>query len=128
MKQIHVLVVDDDTSIREYLEDVLREEGHIVITAANGELGIRALQEHPELEFLITDYQMPKRNGIEVVRFSKLERPSVKTALITATPTPDVAKLAMAAGADAVLSKPFRIEALEELIAKFFPVTSPTVA
>ena len=64
----HILVVDDDQSIREALERGLRLEGFNVRSVSDGELAIKAVEENvPSL--LVLDISMPKINGIEVTRY-----------------------------------------------------------
>ena len=64
----HILVVDDDQSIREALERGLRLEGFNVRSVSNGELAIKAVEENvPSL--LVLDINMPEINGIEVIKY-----------------------------------------------------------
>jgi CheY-like chemotaxis protein len=57
-----VLVVDDEFGIVELVEAILTDEGHRVVSAANGRHGLEVLaKEHPDLIFL--DYMMPVMNG-----------------------------------------------------------------
>jgi len=63
-KEKTILVVDDDDAIREALTDVLSLEGYSVVTAANGEEGIRRMKEtHPDL--ILLDVRMPVMDGWE---------------------------------------------------------------
>jgi DNA-binding response OmpR family regulator len=65
-----VLVVDDDAFIRRPLEFMLRQEGFDPDTAADGDEGLRKVQEgHPDL--IILDLMMPGRNGFDVCRALK---------------------------------------------------------
>ncbi len=62
-----ILVVDDEPSIVRPLTFILKKNGYDVITASNGEEGLKlAKQEKPDLIFL--DVMMPKKNGYEVCR------------------------------------------------------------
>jgi len=61
-----ILILDDDRSIMLMLRDTLQKEGYKVIDASNGESGLELVRtEHPDL--VITDYQMPGMNGLEVL-------------------------------------------------------------
>lgn len=61
-----VLVIDDEYGIAELLEAVLSDEGHQVLTAANGSLGLDILRkERPDIIFL--DYMMPVMDGAAVL-------------------------------------------------------------
>jgi DNA-binding response OmpR family regulator len=62
-----VLIVDDDDSVRELLEFVVKKEGFRVVTAADGEEGLRKIQELlPHL--VILDLMLPKYGGFEILR------------------------------------------------------------
>jgi len=59
-----LLLVDDDSSVRDPLEEFLKEEGYAVNTAGNGEEGLNVYRkEHPQI--VILDLRMPKMGGIE---------------------------------------------------------------
>ena len=60
-----VLIVDDEADIREFLQSVLEEEGYELLTACDGEEGLRVAREkNPEV--VILDVQMPKKDGFQV--------------------------------------------------------------
>ena len=63
-----VLLVEDDRSLRRYLEVVLRREGYDVIVATDGLEAMRAALTLP-LDIVVTDAIMPNLNGYELVRF-----------------------------------------------------------
>jgi CheY-like chemotaxis protein len=64
----HILVVDDDSVIRELLVEVLAEEsGHHVIVASNGQEALRQLEQHT-VDAIVCDVNMPVMNGFELVR------------------------------------------------------------
>ena len=65
---MRVLLVEDDRSLRRYLEVVLRREGYDVIVATDGLEAMRAALTLP-LDIVVTDAIMPNLNGYELVRF-----------------------------------------------------------
>jgi CheY-like chemotaxis protein len=69
-----ILIVDDERSMREMLEILLRREGYDVTAAENGTAAIALLQERP-FDMLISDVRMPDVSGIEVLRTAKALNP-----------------------------------------------------
>lgn len=61
-----VLVIDDDELVLTMLESVLLAAGHKVITATDGDQGLRALRRHP-VDIIVTDIIMPGKEGIETI-------------------------------------------------------------
>lgn len=67
-----ILLVDDDPDVMLFNRTVVEEEGHRILTASNGEEGLRLLkQHHPDL--VILDVLMPKQSGIKMYRAVKSE-------------------------------------------------------
>lgn len=61
-----VLVIDDDELVLTMLESALLAAGHKVITATDGDQGLRALRRHP-VDIIVTDIIMPGKEGIETI-------------------------------------------------------------
>ena len=67
MDAVKILIVDDEPDILEFLEYNLKKEGYHVITAPNGDEGIKKAEaESPDL--IVLDIMMPKMDGVEVCR------------------------------------------------------------
>ena len=64
----YVLAVDDESSIRSALHDLLEDEGYQVFEAADGVEALKALRATSERYVVLLDYLMPKMNGLEVLR------------------------------------------------------------
>ena len=110
----HILVVDDDQSIREALERGLRLEGFNVHSVSDGELAIKAVEENvPSL--LVLDISMPKINGIEVTRYLRSINVDIPICVLSARDEVADRVSGLEAGADDYLIKPF---AFEELLAR----------
>jgi len=121
-----VLVIDDEAQIRESIQQVLSRVGFTVTTAGDGAAGVSDFFAQP-VDVVIVDIIMPRSNGIEVINQIRAQFPCARILAISGggnfsslgykpgTITTE-AYLASAtqAGADAVLSKPFR---RDELIA-----------
>ena len=110
----HILVVDDDQSIREALERGLRLEGFNVRSVSDGDLAIKAVEENvPSL--LVLDISMPKINGIEVTRYLRSINVDIPICVLSARDEVADRVSGLEAGADDYLIKPF---AFEELLAR----------
>jgi|SRR5580658_577318 CheY-like chemotaxis protein len=82
-----VLVVEDDFSSLEVLVMLMREEGLQVITASDGEEALERLATEPGVALVVTDYMMPKLNGIELCRKMRADERfrSIPVILMSAT-------------------------------------------
>jgi two-component system, NtrC family, response regulator PilR len=110
-----LLVVDDEPSMREFLEIMLSQEGYQVRTASTGEEGIKAYRaEEPDL--VLTDVKMPGMSGLDLIRQIHSLDPAAPIIAITAYASADDAVRAVREGAYDYLSKPFQIEDLRIII------------
>ena len=71
-----ILVIDDETEIREGLEALLSSENFVVTLAETGEAGLRKLSENP-FDLLLLDVSLPGSNGLELLREVKQRRPDL---------------------------------------------------
>lgn len=108
-----ILVVDDEAPLREFVADVLEEAGHQVLQASNGREAL-ALLASAAPQLVVTDVMMPFVNGLELLQAMKTSASlaAIPVILMPATER----RRAVTAGADAVLEKPFTLEALEALV------------
>ena len=93
-----VLVVDDERSMQEFLEIFFRREGFDVVTVGDVDRALLAV-ENDEFDVVISDMQMPGRNGLDLLRAVKAESPETVVIMITAFATTDSAIEAMKEGA-----------------------------
>ena len=109
-----ILIIEDETPMRTALADVLDGEGYRVLTAADGESGLkRALEEKPDL--ILLDIMMPRLDGYEVcAELRRLANP-VPILMLTAKGQVEDRVSGLDAGADDYLVKPF---STEELLAR----------
>lgn len=104
-----LLVVDDDTDIRELLEFDLAQSGYIVDTAVDGADGLqKALMNNYDLVLL--DVMMPKMNGFDVCKNIKNQKPDIPILLLTAKGTIKDKTVGFDSGADDYIVKPFDIQ------------------
>lgn len=110
----HVLIVDDDTDIREVLDLIFREEGYTTTTCATSKVALTVLQSQP-VHLLITDLRLPGGGGGGLIRHvAATPEPRPQVILLTAmraTNVPaEVAVLQTIGGR--IITKPFDVEAL----------------
>jgi len=115
-----ILVIDDEAGIREVIQVVLMREGHTVLAAKDGEVGLAAfVAGKPDL--VITDIIMPEKEGLETILAIRKLDPLVPIIAISGggrTGNADYLPLAAKFGATATLTKPFGATALRELVGK----------
>jgi DNA-binding response OmpR family regulator len=103
---VKVLVADDDRDLVELLDYALKRDGHRVVTAFDGMTAQQLIQmEKPDLVLL--DVNMPKQNGIEVLRELR-RRSKVPVLMLTVRTDEDSVVSALELGADDYVYKPFR--------------------
>lgn len=110
-----LLVVDDEPSMREFLEIMLAQEGYQVTLASSGEEGLKAYRQE-EHDLVLTDVKMPGMSGLELIKEIHSLEPSIPIIAITAYACADDAIRAVRAGAYDYLSKPFQIDDLRVII------------
>ena len=103
-----VLVVDDDSSFRELLTDLLETAGYDVWTAQDGLAGLDALYNGP-FDLILTDYRMPGMTGIEMAAFMRRSDTVTPILLITGDSYALDPAIVGRAGITRVLPKPFKI-------------------
>jgi len=111
-----ILVVEDNTDSRDLLAKLLGMSGYEVLSAPDGESAyLTALKQLPDL--IITDINMPRMDGIALLRKVRLESVLDKTAVFVVTAFgSEAAREAMEEGADAATAKPFDFEEFVETV------------
>jgi len=104
-----ILVVDDEQSMREFLEIALRRGGFDVTLAEDGSHAL-ALLENQRFDLVITDLKMGDVSGLDVLHHVKSLAPQTEVVVVTAFATSDTAIEAMKAGAYDYLKKPFKVD------------------
>jgi DNA-binding response OmpR family regulator len=104
-----ILLVDDDPTVRDSLNDVLVAEGYFVVPAENGQQALDLANQSP-LDLVLLDLNMPVKNGWDT--FEQLTREHPLIPIIIATARPNQLFTALGAGAGALLEKPMDIPTL----------------
>jgi len=113
----HILVVDDELSMREVLEYMLNKEGYQVTCAENGAGAIEMLEKQ-HFDLLLCDIKLGDMSGLEVLRGSKKTNPETVVILISAYASTETAVEAMNVGAYDYVPKPFDKDELLQTISK----------
>ncbi|MCH8333867.1 sigma-54-dependent Fis family transcriptional regulator, partial [Candidatus Sumerlaeota bacterium] len=111
-----ILVVDDETSMRVALRDVLERAGWKVQAAKSGSEAFAMIRSQEPFSLLITDCRMPGMTGIELTRAVRKMRPTLPIVMMTAYGTVEDAVAAMKEGVDDYLLKPFSFETVIEVV------------
>ena len=82
-KTTKILVVDDESIVRESLHDWLDSVGYKVVTAESGEEALRIIKQK-KIKIMLADLIMPGMNGIELMKKAREIVPSISTVIITA--------------------------------------------
>ncbi|HWQ70431.1 MAG TPA: response regulator [Patescibacteria group bacterium] len=114
-QQFRILVADDSQEIRELLFEVFSSIGYAVTCVKDGLEALASLQAG-SYELLITDYCMPRLDGLALLGRLQVGDGCPLSILITAQGTPDLIEQARQAGAAVVLFKPFAVPDLVALV------------
>jgi two-component system, chemotaxis family, chemotaxis protein CheY len=114
-----VLIVEDDSATRRLYRFLLSNGGYAVHEAEDGVAALEMIARQ-RCDLVITDMNMPRMDGMELIRNLKREYPDIYVILITAFGTPDTQKQAQRIGANDYLAKPFDFEELERRVRIFF--------
>jgi DNA-binding NtrC family response regulator len=106
MPESTILVIDDEIEIREGLEAMLNSEGFRVVTAETGEQGLAWLETRP-VDLVLLDFNLPGKNGVEILEELRGRDQELPVILITAYASVDTARAAFKAGAQDYITKPW---------------------
>ncbi|MGD2272325.1 MAG: diguanylate cyclase [Desulfobacterales bacterium] len=106
-KDIRILVVDDEDSVRTVMMQVLQEEGFAVTEAANGRQALECMKKET-FSLVITDIVMPGMTGLELLEKTKKVSPETQVIIITSHASLETAITALRHGAYDYLFKPFK--------------------
>jgi CheY-like chemotaxis protein len=110
-----VLVIDDQESIRTIMAMLLKELGHDVELANDGQKGIELLNGLSRFDLVITDIKMPNKDGNDVARHIRRSN-ATSIPVVAMTAFPEEAERDLF---DCTLAKPFKLEKLREAVSRF---------
>lgn len=103
---MQILLVEDDRILCEFLEQLLRRDGHCVTISATGLAGLEALRTG-EFDLMILDRMLPELDGMRLLQQVRGEGFTLLVLMLTALGTPADKVEGLDAGADDYLAKPF---------------------
>jgi len=118
-ESLEVLLVDDELSTREILEQFCRSRNLAVTVASDGRAAMTALERNPtRFAIILTDINMPGADGFEVLKSAKAVNRECYVVMITGYATLDSALRAVREGAYDYLAKPFSLGQLDVMLAR----------
>jgi len=115
-----VLVIDDEDLVRDVVARMIEDLGYAAITATDGPAGLAIIDSLP-IDAVLVDLTMPRMGGAEVVKALRARRPELPIVLCSG-----FGRDGRSVRADAYLPKPFRMEALDQTLAKLLPPRTPS--
>ena len=109
---MRILVVEDETALRESLKHDLSAAGHAVDVAADGEEGLYAALEYP-IDVAIVDLGLPKISGLDIIRRLRAAGKTYAVLVLTARDSWQDKVEGLSAGADDYVAKPFHLPELQ---------------
>lgn len=115
----HILVIDDQESMRSIIGQMLKDKGFEVSAASDGEEGLALFNKNPEaIDLILADINMPKIDGFEFLKKVKHRSPASPVIFLTGV-NEDVAKMVGGEhNVDGVIKKPFQVEEVLAVIKK----------
>ncbi len=113
-EQPEILIVDDKREIREVIRFVLKDK-YSIATAGGGEEAMRYLASSP-VKLVLLDINMPKADGITILREIKKVYPDTEVIMVTAYAPLETVRAAVRLGAFGFLMKPFDVGALTRMV------------
>jgi diguanylate cyclase (GGDEF)-like protein len=109
---MQVMVVDDSATFRKHVSGLLAQYRFPILTAENGRDALALLEQHPDVCLILTDYQMPEMNGLELIRRIRRHhrRQDLSIIALSATQHAEISPAMLKAGANDYLSKGFSTE------------------
>jgi DNA-binding NtrC family response regulator len=118
----HVLVVDDEWLIRWALREALEARGYRVTEAGDAASARRALADDGGPDAVVLDYRLPDSNDLGLLTAIRHSEPPPAVIMMTAHGNPELVKGALDLGAYRVVSKPFEMVQMADLVAEALAV------
>ena len=112
---MHILIVEDEKGIVDFLKQGLEEEGYTISSASDGENGLKKALDL-QVDLVLLDWMLPKMQGIEVCKNIRLEKSNLPIIFLTAKDTVQETIEGLKAGANDYIKKPFSFDELLERI------------
>ncbi|MFV8332903.1 response regulator transcription factor [Flavobacterium sp. XS2P14] len=116
---MHLLIVEDEAGIIQFLKQGLEEEGYTVSSAADGSLAFEKIQKE-NFDLVLLDWMLPKMTGLELCKAIRLKNNTTPIIFLTARDTVQETIEGLKAGANDYIKKPFSFDELLERIKVHF--------
>lgn len=116
--ETHILVVDDDSSIRSYLKTALERTPGTRVDVASDAAGALNLVRQGQYALLLVDFRLPGQSGLDLLRSLRQERPESPVIVITGAATTEEVLQAIRLGVVDVILKPISLSQLNEAMQK----------
>jgi DNA-binding response OmpR family regulator len=116
---MHILIVEDELGIVQFLQQGLQEEGYHVTTANDGSKAFELIQNH-KYDLILLDWMLPKINGLDLCKAIRIKDSFTPIIFLTAKDTVQETIEGLKAGANDYIKKPFSFEELVERIKVHF--------
>lgn len=122
---LRVLVVDDEPLIRWSLTETLSDAGHTVQEAGDTVEVLHALAGSAPFDVVLLDYRLPDSNDLNLLSTIRRLSPESRVIMMTAFGTPEVTAGALALGAFRIVSKPFGVKEMADLVLRAHAAENP---
>ena len=116
---MHILIVEDEIGIMQFLQQGLEEEGYKITTASDGAKGFELVQDH-QFDLILLDWMLPKMTGLELCKAIRIKDKKTPILFLTAKDTIQETIEGLQSGANDYIKKPFSFEELVERIKVHF--------
>jgi DNA-binding NtrC family response regulator len=107
--KVKILVIDDESEIRNLLKEVLLTEGYEIDVTSNGAEGLEIIKRKGPFDIVLTDIKMPTMDGIELMKHIRKNWPDIAIIIMTGYADINSARIAIKQGAYDYIRKPFNI-------------------
>ena len=122
-KNMRILVVDDFSTMRRIVKNILRQLGFTNIVEADDGTTAMAKLKAEKIDFVITDWNMPKMTGLELLKEIRADADmkAIPVLMVTAEALQENIIAAVKAGVSNYIVKPFDAKTLSDKLSKIFP-------
>lgn len=115
----HIFIIDDDVAILEVIQIILKDAGYTTTVVGDGDILKRISSERPDL--ILLDIWMSGLDGTKIAQTLKQNESTASIPIIMISANNEGARLAKRSGADGFIAKPFGIDELLSVVARFLP-------
>ncbi len=111
-----VLVVNDEAVVRDIASRALERKGFSVMMAADGDQAREMLAKHPGVSLVLLDIRIPGRNGVDILREIRRDRPELPVVIVSGFPEQQTIRQVSGMAISGFLAKPFKASELVSVV------------